>query len=127
MHKSLGYKIKKEEIINSLKNFDMLFIEFNNYESLLEILKELESIDYISEWKEDNDLDDFRDLNLVKNDLKKKYKSLWLNISTTNKNIDITTFNSVLKYIHIHNSHEMIGYGSMLEKSDNFDDEGVYL
>ena len=30
MHKSLGYKIKKEEIINSLKNFDMLFIEFNN-------------------------------------------------------------------------------------------------
>lgn len=127
MHKSLGYKIKKEKIIDSLKKFDMLFIEFNNYESLLEILKELESIDYISEWKEDNDLDDFRDLNLVKNDLKKKYKSLWLNISTTNKNIDITTFNSVFKYIHIHNSHEMIGYGSMLEKSDNFDDEGVYL
>lgn len=49
MKKYLGNKLTKEEIIAQLKNYKMIFIQFDNYQKFIELFKAVEELGYHSE------------------------------------------------------------------------------
>lgn len=113
MKKYLGNKLTKEEIIEQLKNYKMIFVEFDNYEKFIELFKAIEQLGYHSEWTEDEDMTSIMNLKVVEEDLKKYYESLWLNIYTERKIIDLSGFYHVYKEIY---NNKRAAYGTMLEK-----------
>lgn len=115
MKKYLGNKLTKEEIINNLESYKMIFVEFNNYEKFIELFKAIEQLGYNSEWTEEEDMTSIMNLKVVEEDLKKRYKSLWLNIHTERKVIDLSTFYHVQKGVF---NNQKVAYGTMLEKSE---------
>lgn len=76
MKKYLGNKLTKEEIIAQLKNYKMIFIQFDNYQKFIELFKAVEELGYHSEWTEDEDITNIMNLKVVEKDLKKYYESL---------------------------------------------------
>lgn len=113
MKQYLGNKLTKEEIINNLKSYDLIFVEFDSYEKFIELFKAIEQLGYQSDWNED---DEVLNLKEVEEDLK-GYKSLWLNIDNEKKFIYLSTFYNVdkeLKFIR----KETAAFGTMLEKSE---------
>ena len=72
MKQYLGNKLTKEEIINNLKSYDLIFVEFDSYEKFIELFKAIEQLGYQSDWTKD---DEVLNLKAVKEDLK-VYKSL---------------------------------------------------
>lgn len=115
MKKYLGNKLTKEEIINNLENYKMIFVEFDNYEKFIELFKEIEQLGYNSEWTEEEDMNSIMNLKVVEEDLKKHYESLWLNINNESKVIDLSTFYHVQKGVF---NNQKVAYGTMLEKSE---------
>lgn len=53
MKQYLGNKLTKEEIINNLKSYDLIFVEFDSYEKFIELFKAIEQLGYKSDWIED--------------------------------------------------------------------------
>lgn len=115
MKKYLGNKLTKEAIIEQMKNYKMIFIEFNNYEKFIELFKAIKQLGYHSEWTEDEDMTSIMNLKVVKEDLKKHYESLWINIYTERKIIDLSGFYYVSKEVF---DNQKVAYGTMLEKSE---------
>ena len=113
MKQYLGNKLTKEEVINNLKSYDLIFVEFDNYEKFIESFKAIEQLDYDSDWTED---DEILNLKTVEEDLK-DYKSLWLNIDNEKKFISLSTFYIVDKKLKFC-GNKNIAYGTMLEKSE---------
>lgn len=111
MKQYLGNKLTKEEIINNLKSYDLIFVEFDSYEKFIELFKAIEQLGYQSDWTED---DEVLNLKAVKEDLK-GYKSLWLNIDNKKKFISLSTFYAVHKEIRVY-FDKNVAYGTMLEK-----------
>lgn len=114
MKKYLGNKLTKEEIINNLESYKMIFVEFNNYEKFIELFKAIEQLGYNSEWTEEEDMTSIMNLKVVEEDLKKHYESLWLNINNESKVIDLSGFYHVSKEVF---NNQKVAYGTMLEKS----------
>lgn len=114
MKKYLGNKLAKETIIEQLKNYKMIFVEFDNYEKFIELFKEIEQLGYNSEWTEEEDMNNIMNLKVVEEDLKKHYESLWLNINNESKVIDLSGFYHVPKEVF---NNQKVAYGTMLEKS----------
>ena len=114
MKQYLGNKLTKEEIINNLKSYDLIFVEFDSYEKFIELFKAIEQLDYQSDWTED---DEVLNLKAVKEDLK-GYKSLWLNIDNKKKFISLSTFYAVHKEIRVY-FDKNVAYGTMLEKLEH--------
>lgn len=113
MKQYLGNKLTKEEIINNLKSYDLIFVEFDSYEKFIELFKAIEQLGYQSDWTED---DEVLNLKAVKEDLK-GYKSLWLNIDNKKKFISLSTFYNVDKELKF-SGKQKTAFGTMLEKSD---------
>lgn len=124
MKKYLGNKLTKEEIINNLESYKMIFVEFNNYENFIELFKAIEQLGYNSEWTEEEDMTSIMNLKVVEEDLKKRYKSLWLNIHTERKVIDLSTFYHVQKGVF---NNQKVAYGTMLEKSEYIHNGYLYI
>lgn len=124
MKKYLGNKLTKEEIINNLESYKMIFVEFNNYEKFIELFKAIEQLGYNSEWTEEKDMTSIMNLKVVEEDLKKRYKSLWLNIHTERKVIDLSTFYHVQKGVF---NNQKVAYGTMLEKSEYIHNGYLYI
>lgn len=124
MKKYLGNKLTKEEIINNLESYKMIFVEFNNYEKFIELFKAIEQLGYNSEWTEEEDMTGIMNLKVVEEDLKKRYESLWLNIHTERKVIDLSTFYHVQKDVF---NNQQIAYGTMLEKSEYIHNGYLYI
>lgn len=124
MKKYLGNKLTKEEIINNLESYKMIFVEFNNYEKFIELFKAIEQLGYNSEWTEEEDMTSIMNLKVVEEDLKKHYESLWLNIHTERKVIDLSTFYHVQKGVF---NNQKIAYGTMLEKSEYIHNGYLYI
>ena len=118
MKQYLGNKLTKEEIINNLKSYDLIFVEFDNYEKFIEIFKVIEELGYQSEWTEDDN--EILNLKAVEEDLK-CYKSLWLNIDNKKKFISLSTFYNVHKEVRVY-SNKNVAYGTMLEKLEYIHD-----
>lgn len=78
MKKYLGNKLTKEAIIEQMKNYKMIFIEFNNYEKFIELFKAIKQLGYHSEWTEDEDMTSIMNLKVVKEDLKKHYGLIFI-------------------------------------------------
>lgn len=114
MKKYLGNKLTKETVIEQLKNYKMIFIEFDNYEKFIELFKAIEQLGYHSEWAEDEDMNSIMNLKVVKEDLQKYYDSLWFNIYTDRKVMDLSGFYHVSKEVF---SNQNIAYGTMRKKS----------
>lgn len=114
MKQYLGNKLTKEEIINNLKSYDLIFVEFDSYEKFIELFKAIEQLGYQSDWTED---DEVLNLKAVKEDLK-GYKSLWLNIDSKKKFISLSTFYVVHKEIRVY-FDKNVAYGTMLEKLEH--------
>lgn len=114
MKQYLGNKLTKEEIINNLKSYDLIFVEFDSYEKFIELFKAIEQLGYQSDWTED---DEVLNLKAVKEDLK-GYKSLWLNIDNKKKFISLSTFYNVHKEIRVY-FDKNVAYGTMLEKLEH--------
>ena len=114
MKKYLGNKLAKETIIEQLKNYKMIFVEFDNYEKFIELFKEIEQLGYNSEWTEDDN--ETLNLKMVEQDLK-GYKSLWLNIDNEKKFIYLSTFYNVDKELKF-SGNLKAAFGTMLEKSE---------
>ena len=114
MKQYLGNKLTKEEIINNLKSYDLIFVEFDNYEKFIELFKAIEQLDYQSEWTEDDN--ETLNLKMVEQDLK-GYKSLWLNIDNEKKFIYLSTFYNVDKELKF-SGNLKASFGTMLEKSE---------
>ena len=123
MKKYLGNKLTKEEIINNLESYKMIFVEFNNYEKFIELFKAIEQLGYNSEWTEEEDTS-IMNLKVVEEDLKKRYESLWLNICTERKTIDLSTFYHVQKGVF---NNQKVAYGTMLEKSEYIHNGHLYI
>ena len=113
MKQYLWNKLTKEEIINNLKSYDLIFVEFDSYEKFIELFKAIEQLGYHSDWYED---DEVLNLKAVKEDLK-GYKSLWLNIDNEKKFIYLSTFYNVDKELKF-SRKETAAFGTMLEKSE---------
>lgn len=113
MKQYLGNKLTKEEVIKNLKFYDLIFIEFDNYEKFIELFKAIEQLGYKSDWNED---DEVLNLKAVEEDLK-GYKSLWLNIDNEKKFIYLSTFYNVDKELKF-SRKESPAFGTMLEKSE---------
>lgn len=113
MKQYLGNKLTKEEIINNLKSYDLVFVEFDNYEKFIELFKSIEQLGYQSEWTEE---DEILNLKVVEEDLK-SYKSLWLNIDNEKKFISLSTFYNVDKELKF-SGNLKAAFGTMLEKSE---------
>lgn len=111
MKQYLENKLTKEEIINNLKSYDLIFVEFDSYEKFIELFKAIEQLGYKSDWNED---DEILNLKAVEEDLK-GYKSLWLNIDNKKKFISLSTFYNVHKEVRVY-SNKNVTYGTMLEK-----------
>lgn len=111
MKQYLGNKLTKEEIINNLKSYDLIFVEFDSYEKFIELFKAIEQLGYKSDWNED---DEILNLKAVEENLK-GYKSLWLNIDNKKKFISLSTFYNVHKEVRVY-SNKNVAYGTMLEK-----------
>lgn len=124
MKKYLGNKLTKEEIINNLESYKMIFVEFNNYEKFIELFKAIEQLGYNSEWTEEEDMTSIMNLKVVEEDLKKRYESLWLNICTERKTIDLSTFYHVQKGVF---NNQKVAYGTMLEKSEYIHNDYLYI
>ena len=124
MKKYLGNKLTKEEIINNLESYKMIFVEFNNYEKFIELFKAIEQLGYNSEWTEEEDMTSIMNLKVVEEDLKKRYESLWLNICTERKTIDSSTFYHVQKGVF---NNQKVAYGTMLEKSEYIHNGHLYI
>ena len=124
MKKYLGNKLTKEEIINNLESYKMIFVEFNNYEKFIELFKAIEQLGYNSEWTEEEDMTSIMNLKVVEEDLKKRYKSLWLNIHTERKVIDLSTFYHVQKGVF---NNQKVAYGTMFEKSEYIHNGYLYI
>ena len=124
MNQYLGNKLTKEEVLDSLKSYSLIFIEFNNYEKFIELFKAIEQLGYNSEWTEDEDMISIMNLKVVEEDLKKRYKSLWLNIHTERKVIDLSTFYHVQKGVF---NNQKVAYGTMLEKSEYIHNGHLYI
>ena len=124
MKKYLGNKLTKEEIINNLESYKMIFVEFNNYEKFIELFKAIEQLGYNSEWTEEEDITSIMNLKVVEEDLKKRYESLWLNIHTERKVIDLSTFYHVQKGVF---NNQKVAYGTMLEKSEYIHNSYLYI
>lgn len=124
MKKYLGNKLTKEEIINNLESYKMIFVEFNNYEKFIELFKAIEQLGYNSEWTEEEDMTSIMNLKVVEEDLKKSYESLWLNIHTERKVIDLSTFYHVQKGVF---NNQKVAYGTMLEKSEYIHNVYLYI
>lgn len=124
MKKYLGNKLTKEEIINNLESYKMIFVEFNNYEKFIELFKAIEQLGYNSEWTEEEDMTSIMNLKVVEEDLKKRYESLWLNICTERKTIDLSTFYHVQKGVF---NNQKVSYGTMLEKSEYIHNGHLYI
>lgn len=124
MKKYLGNKLTKEEIINNLESYKMIFVEFNNYEKFIELFKAIEQLGYNSEWIEEEDMTSIMNLKVVEEDLKKRYESLWLNICTERKTIDLSTFYHVQKGVF---NNQKVAYGTMLEKSEYIHNGHLYI
>ena len=124
MKKYQGNKLTKEEIINNLESYKMIFVEFNNYEKFIELFKAIEQLGYNSEWTEEEDMTSIMNLKVVEEDLKKRYKSLWLNIHTERKVIDLSTFYHVQKGVF---NNQKVAYGTMLEKSEYIHNGYLYI
>ena len=122
--KYLGNKLTKEEIINNLESYKMIFVEFNNYEKFIELFKAIEQLGYNSEWTEEEDMTSIMNLKVVEEDLKKRYESLWLNIYTERKTIDLSTFYHVQKGVF---NNQKVAYGTMLEKSEYIHNGHLYI
>ena len=114
MKQYLGNKLTKEEIINNLKSYDLIFVEFDSYEKFIELFKAIEQLGYQSDWTED---DEVLNRKAVKEDLK-GYKSLWLNIDNKKKFISLSTFYAVHKEIRVY-FDKNVAYGTMLEKLEH--------
>ena len=114
MKQYLGNKLTKEEIINNLKSYDLIFVEFDNYEKFIELFKAIEQLGYKSDWNED---DEVLNLKAVEEDLK-GYKSLWLNIYNEKKFISLSTFYNVDKELKF-SGNLKAAFGTMLEKSEH--------
>lgn len=114
MKQYLGNKLTKEEIINNLKSYDLIFVEFDNYEKFIELFKAIEQLGYNSEWTEDDN--ETLNLKVVEEDLK-GYKSLWLNIYNEKKFISLSTFYNVDKELKF-SGNLKAAFGTMLEKSE---------
>lgn len=114
MKQYLGNKLTKEEIINNLKSYDLIFVEFDSYEKFIELFKAIEQLGYKSDWNED---DEILNLKAVEEDLK-GYKSLWLNIDNKKKFISLLTFYNVHKEVRVY-SNKNVAYGTMLEKLEH--------
>lgn len=114
MKQYLGNKLTKEEIIKNLKSYDLIFVEFDNYEKFIELFKAIEQLDYQSEWTEDDN--EILNLKMVEEDLK-GYKSLWLNIYNEKKFISLSTFHNVDKELKF-SGNLKAAFGTMLEKSE---------
>lgn len=114
MKQYLGNKLTKEEIINNLKSYDLIFVEFDSYEKFIELFKAIEQLGYKSDWNED---DEILNLKAVEEDLK-GYKSLWLNIDNKKKFISLSTFYNVHKEVRVY-SNKNVAYGTMLEKLEH--------
>lgn len=112
MKQYLGNKLTKEEIINNLKSYDLILVEFNNYEKFIELFKAIEELGYQSDWTEDEN--EALNLKVIEEDLK-GYKSLWLNIDNEKKFISLSTFYNVHKEVRVY-SNKNAAYGTMLEK-----------
>lgn len=115
MKQYLGNKLTKEEIINNLKSYDLIFVEFDNYEKFIELFKAIEQLGYNSEWTEDDN--ETLNLKVVEEDLK-GYKSLWLNIYNGKKFISLSTFYNVDKELKF-SGNLKAAFGTMLEKSEH--------
>lgn len=124
MKRYLGNKLTKEEIINNLESYKMIFVEFNNYEKFIELFKAIEQLGYNSEWTEEEDMTSIMNLKVVEEDLKKRYESLWLNICTERKTIDLSTFYHVQKGVF---NNQKVAYGTMLEKSEYIHNGYLYI
>ena len=124
MKKYLGNKLTKEEIINNLESYKMIFVEFNNYEKFIELFKAIEQLGYNSEWTEEEDMTSIMNLKVIEEDLKKRYESLWLNIYTERKTIDLSTFYHVQKGVF---NNQKVAYGTMLEKSEYIHNGYLYI
>ena len=114
MKQYLGNKLTKEEIINNLKSYDLILVEFDSYEKFIELFKAIEQLGYQSDWTKD---DEVLNLKAVKEDLK-VYKSLWLNIDNKKKFISLSTFYAVHKEIRVY-FDKNVAYGTMLEKLEH--------
>ena len=114
MKQYLGNKLTKEEIIKNLKSYDLIFVEFDNYEKFIELFKAIEQLDYQSEWTEDDN--ETLNLKMVEQDLK-GYKSLWLNIDNEKKFIYLSIFYNVDKELKF-SGNLKAAFGTMLEKSE---------
>jgi hypothetical protein len=112
MKQYLGNKLTKEEVINNLKSYDLIFVEFDNYEKFIELFKAIEELGYQSDWTEDEN--EVLNLKVIEEDLK-GYKSLWLNIDNKKKFISLSTFYNVHKEVRVY-SNKNVAYGTMLEK-----------
>ena len=121
MKKYLGNKLTKEEIINNLESYKMIFVEFNNYEKFIELFKAIEQLGYNSEWTEEEDMTSIMNLKAVEEDLKKSYESLWLNIDNKKKFISLSTFYNVHKEVRVY-SNKNVAYGTMLKKLEYIHD-----
>lgn len=124
MKQYLGNKLTKEEIINNLKSYDLIFVEFDSYEKFIELFKAIEQLGYNSEWTEEEDMTSIMNLKVVEEDLKKRYESLWLNICTERKTIDLSTFYHVQKGVF---NNQKVAYGTMLEKSEYIHNGYLYI
>ena len=113
MKQYLGNKLTKEEVINNLKSYDLIFVEFDSYEKFIELFKAIEQLGYQSDWNED---DKILNLKAVEEDLK-GYKSLWLNIYNEKKFISLSTFHNVDKELKF-SGNLKAAFGTMLEKSE---------
>lgn len=111
MKQYLGNKLTKEEVIKNLKSYDLILVEFDNYEKFMELFKAIEQLGYQSDWNED---DEVLNLKAVEEDLK-GYKSLWLNIDNKKKFVSLSTFYNVHKEVRVY-SNKNVAYGTMLEK-----------
>lgn len=114
MKQYLGNKLTKEEVINNLKSYDLIFVEFDSYEKFIELFKAIEQLGYKSDWTEDEN--EVLNLKVVEEDLK-GYKSLWLNIDNEKKFIYLSTFYNVDKELKF-SRKESAAFGTMLEKSE---------
>lgn len=114
MKQYLGNKLTKEEVINNLKSYDLIFVEFDNYEKFIELFKSIEELGYQSDWTEDEN--EVLNLKAVEEDLK-GYKSLWLNINNEKKFISLSTFYNVDKELKF-SRYKNASFGTMLEKSE---------
>lgn len=114
MKQYLGNKLTKEEIINNLKSYDLILVEFDNYEKFIELFKAIEELGYQSDWTEDEN--EALNLKVVEEDLK-GYKSLWLNIDNKKKFISLSTFYNVDKELKF-SGNQKTAFGTMLEKSE---------